>query len=88
MVILTIVDRFSKAAHLVPLPKLPLAAETVDLLVSHVFRLHGIPKDIVADRGPQFTSWVWRAFCVTFVATVSLSSCYHPQSNGQTKGTN
>uniref|UniRef100_A0A3Q2DRC9 DUF4939 domain-containing protein n=1 Tax=Cyprinodon variegatus TaxID=28743 RepID=A0A3Q2DRC9_CYPVA len=33
-VILTIVDRFSKAAHFVPLPKLPTAAETADLLVS------------------------------------------------------
>ncbi len=48
--ILTIVDRFSKAAHFIPLSKLP--SETVDLLVQHVIRLHGIPTDIVSDRGP------------------------------------
>lgn len=48
--ILTIVDRFSKAVHFVPLPKLPSALETANLLVSHVFRLHGIPMDIVSDN--------------------------------------
>lgn len=52
MVILTIVDRFSKAIHLVALSKLPSASETADLLIQHVFRLHGIPEAIVSDRGP------------------------------------
>ncbi|KAI3364494.1 hypothetical protein L3Q82_011280 [Scortum barcoo] len=55
-VILTIVDRFSKAAHFVALAKLPTARETADLLANHVVRLHGIPWDIVSDRGPQFIS--------------------------------
>ncbi|KAI3376047.1 hypothetical protein L3Q82_016577, partial [Scortum barcoo] len=49
--ILAIVDRFSKAAHFITLPKLPLACETADLLTSHVVRLHGIPQDVVSDRG-------------------------------------
>ncbi|XP_061833253.1 uncharacterized protein [Nerophis lumbriciformis] len=34
--ILTIIDRFSKAAHFIPLPKLPSSAETTELLVQHV----------------------------------------------------
>ena len=83
--VLTIIDRFSKAAHFIALPKLPSASETADLLVAHVFRLHGIPMDIVSDRGPQFTSQVWRAFCKAMGATVSLSSLYHPQTNSQTE---
>ena len=82
-VILTIIDRFSKAAHCVALPKLPSASETGNLLVQHVFRIHGIPSDIVSDRGPQFTSQVWKAFCTALGATVSLSSGFHPQTNGQ-----
>ena len=86
--VLTIVDRFSKQVHYVPLPKLPTASETAKLLVLHVFRLHGIPSDIVSDRGPQFTSCVWRAFCQAMGTTVSLSSGYHPQSNGQTERAN
>lgn len=55
-VILTVVDRFSKVANFVPLPTLPSAAETGDLLVQHVFQLYSISKDIVSNRGPQFTS--------------------------------
>lgn len=38
--ILTIVDRFSKMVHYVPLAKLPSATKTADLLALHVFRLH------------------------------------------------
>lgn len=64
------------------------AAETRDLLIHHVFRLHGIPRDIVSERDPQFTYRVWRFFCPAFGALVSLSSGYHPQSNGQTERTN
>uniref|UniRef100_A0A3Q3B5M5 Gypsy retrotransposon integrase-like protein 1 n=1 Tax=Kryptolebias marmoratus TaxID=37003 RepID=A0A3Q3B5M5_KRYMA len=87
-VILNIVDRFSKSAHFIPLTKLPSALETAQLLVHHVFRLHGIPQDVVSDRGPQFVSQVWKAFCNALGAQVSLSSCYHPQSNGQTERCN
>uniref|UniRef100_A0AAZ1XHU1 Integrase catalytic domain-containing protein n=1 Tax=Oreochromis aureus TaxID=47969 RepID=A0AAZ1XHU1_OREAU len=87
-VILTIIDHFSKAANFIALPKLPTALETARLLATHVFRLHGIPEDIVCDRGPQFTSWVWKEFCNSLGAKVSLSSGYHPQSNGQSERAN
>ena len=81
--ILTVVDRFSKLAHFVPLPKLPSAKETAELVLQHVFRIHGLPVDVVSDRGLQFTSIFWREFCSLVGATVSLSSGFHPQSNGQ-----
>ncbi|KAG1928442.1 retrotransposable element [Pimephales promelas] len=87
-VILTVVDRFSKAAHFIPLPKLPSAKETAVTIVDHVFRLHGLPMDVVSDRGPQFVSKFWREFCKLLGATVSLSSGFHPQSNGQTERAN
>ncbi|KAI3368651.1 hypothetical protein L3Q82_025653 [Scortum barcoo] len=89
--ILTVVDRFSKMAHFVPLPKLPSAKETAELMLTHVFRLHGLPVDVVSDRGPQFTSIFWREFCVLVAlvgASASLSSGFHPQSNGQTERMN
>uniref|UniRef100_A0A674BG65 Gypsy retrotransposon integrase-like protein 1 n=1 Tax=Salmo trutta TaxID=8032 RepID=A0A674BG65_SALTR len=84
-VILTIIDRFSKVAHFIPISKLPSSRETADLLVSHVLRLHGIPSGIVSDRGPQFSSQVWRDFCTALGIKVSLLSGYHPQTNGQTE---
>ncbi|XDV33933.1 hypothetical protein PO909_004169 [Leuciscus waleckii] len=87
-VVLTVVDRFSKATHFIPLPKLPSAKETAVTVVDHVFRLHGLPIDVVSDRGPQFVSKFWQEFCRLLGATVSLSSGFHPQSNGQTERAN
>ncbi len=81
-------DRFSKAAHFIPLPKLPSAKETAVTVVDHIFRIHGLPMDVVSDRGPQFVSKFWREFCRLLGASVSLSSGFHPQSNGQTEWAN
>ncbi|KAI2650603.1 Transposon Tf2-8 polyprotein [Labeo rohita] len=61
-VVLTIVDRFSKVAHFIPLPKLPSAKETAVTVVDHVFRIHGLLNDVVSDRGPQFISRFWKEF--------------------------
>ncbi len=60
--LLTVIDRFSKACRLIPLPKLPTAFETDEILCNNVFRFYGLPEDIVSDRGPQFTSRVWSSF--------------------------
>ncbi|KAL0148675.1 hypothetical protein M9458_056002, partial [Cirrhinus mrigala] len=83
-VILVVVDQFSKAAQFVPLPKLPSAKETAELLM----KVFGIPLDIVSDRGPQFSFWFWGAFCKLIGATASLSSGFHPEFNGQTEWIN
>ncbi len=62
-----------------------MALQTAELLFNQVVRYYGIPEDIVSDRGPQFISRVWKAFFSLLGVTVSLSSGYHPQSNGQTE---
>uniref|UniRef100_A0A9J7YE42 Gypsy retrotransposon integrase-like protein 1 n=1 Tax=Cyprinus carpio carpio TaxID=630221 RepID=A0A9J7YE42_CYPCA len=86
--ILTIIDRFSKACRLIPLPKLPTALQTAEHLCNWVFRLYGLPEDIVSDRGPQFTSQLWSAFFKALNVNVSLTSGYHPQANGQVERLN
>ncbi|KAF7653476.1 hypothetical protein LDENG_00082220 [Lucifuga dentata] len=85
MVILTVVAQFSKIAHFLPLPSMK---ETAELILRHIFRLHGFPVDMVSDRGPQFLSVFWREFCTLVGAMVSLTSGFHPQSNGQTERMN
>jgi len=83
--VLVIVDRFSKSCRLIPLPGLPTAMETAELLFNYVFRYYGLPEDIVSDSGSQFTSRVWKAFFKLLGVAISLSSGYHPQTNGQTE---
>ena len=81
-IILTIVDHFSKSAHLVPLPKLPSSKETAQILIEHFFQLHRLPMEVTSDRGPQFTSAFWKAFCALVGVKPKLSSGFHPQTNG------
>uniref|UniRef100_A0A8K9X5F7 Gypsy retrotransposon integrase-like protein 1 n=1 Tax=Oncorhynchus mykiss TaxID=8022 RepID=A0A8K9X5F7_ONCMY len=86
--VLVVVDRFSKSCRLLPLPGLPTALQTAEALFTHVFRHYGVPEDIVSDRGPQFTSRVWKAFMERLGISVSLTSGYHPESNGQVERVN
>ncbi len=74
-VVLTVVDRFSKAAHFIPLPKLPSAKETAQVMVDHLFKIHGLPTDVVSDRGPQFTSQFWGEFCRLIGSVQTLPVC-------------
>ena len=58
--VLTVVDRFSKTAHFIPLTKLPSTKVTAEVMMNQIFRIHGFPDDIVSDRGPQFISVFWK----------------------------
>lgn len=53
LIIMIIVECYSKAVHFFPLPKLLSGLETTDLLMLHAFLLHGIPQDNVPDHSPQ-----------------------------------
>lgn len=86
--ILVVVDRFTKMAHFLPLRGVPSAEETAKVFVQHIVRLHGVPEEIVSDRGVQFTSRFWKALCGSLGIHHVMSSAYHPQTNGQTERTN
>ena len=86
--ILTIVDRWTKMAHFIPIESLPSAEETAELFINHVLRLHGLPDEIISDRGSQFTSRFWKRFLELLGIKQSMSSAYHPQTDGQTERTN
>ncbi|KAK3545018.1 hypothetical protein QTP86_033218 [Hemibagrus guttatus] len=86
--VMVVVDRFSKACKLIPLKGSPTAMQTAEAMFQHVFWNFGLPEDIVSDRGSQFTSRVWRSLYEQLGINVSLSSGYHPQSNGQAEHLN
>lgn len=54
--VLRVVDSFSKMTHLIPLPNLLSAKQTAEVMMTHVFHIHGFPDDIMSDWGPQFIS--------------------------------
>nr|GFA27661.1 Ty3/gypsy retrotransposon protein [Tanacetum cinerariifolium] len=59
LVVLVVVDRFSKYAHFATLPTSFNAPKVAEMFVEAVVKHHGIPKTIVSDRDPIFVSKVW-----------------------------
>jgi hypothetical protein len=59
LVILTVVDRFSKYAHFIPLGHPYTAASVARAFFDDIVQLHRFPSSIVSDRDPVFTGNVW-----------------------------
>lgn len=87
-VILVVVDRFTKYAHFLPLKHPYTAMSVAQSLLQHVIKLHGVPKTIVSDRDPVFTSNFWTELFHVFNTKLQMSTAYHPQSDGQTERIN
>jgi transposase InsO family protein len=85
--ILVVVDRFTKMAHFLPCTKTISSEGTADLVMKDVFRLHGLPDNIVSDRGPQFIAKFWQRLLELLKIKRSLTSGYHPESDGQSERT-
>ena len=58
------------------------------MYVKEVVRLHGIPRSIVSDRDPLFTSRFWQSLQTALGTELSLSTAYHPQTDGQMEWVN
>ena len=56
--------------------------------MARIVCLHGVPKKIVSDRGPQFTSKFWEKLHKLLDTRLNFSLAYHPQTDGQTERTN
>jgi len=54
--IMTVVDSVSKRVHFVPMHTTVIAEGAARLFLHHVWKLHGLPKRVVSDRGPQFVA--------------------------------
>ena len=86
--ILVVVDYFTKMGHFLATNKTCTAFQLAELLIPNLFRLHGLPDKIVSDRGPQFVSKFWQRFCELAKIKRSLSTAFHPQTDGQTERLN
>lgn len=82
------VDKSSKMVHMAPITKDITAPTLANVFFAHVFRLHGLPTQIVSDRDPKFTGTFWKELFRLCGTKLSMSTAYHPQTDGQTERAN
>src|SRR4051812_47008118 len=83
-----IVDRLTKVAHFIPVRTTYRGDQLADLYMSKIVCRHGVPKEIVSDRGTQFTSRLWKQVQEALGTKLTFSTAYHPQTGGQTERVN
>ena len=87
--IFVVVDKLTKVAHLIPVKKKYSASSDIaQVFVKEIVRLHGLPRRIISDRDSKFTSKFWQALFQAVGTQLSMSSAYHPETNGQTERVN
>ena len=62
-------------------------SSTVITHMKSVFAPYGIPKTIVSDNGPQYSSFQFQQFCKIYDISHDPSSPEHPKANGLAENT-
>ena len=86
--ILVIIDGLTKVSHFIPCRKDLDAWWFAIPFLKNIIQLHGIPRDIITDRGSLFTSELWKHTTEKLEMKRRLSKAFHPQTDGQTERTN
>ena len=64
------------------------AEEAAQLFLHYVWKLYGLPKHVVSDRGPQFIALFTKELYKLLGIQISSSTAWHPQTDRQTEHVN
>ena len=86
--IVIIVDRFMKIICLKATTTNVSLEGIAKIYSDDIWKLHGIPRKILSNRGLQFTSKFMEEFTKALGTKRQLSTAYHLQTDGQTERIN
>ena len=86
--ITVVICLLTSMVHLIPSRTTYSASQLAELMFEHIYKLHGLPKNIISDRDVLFTSTFWKQLHRLVGTKLRLSSAYHPQSDGSTERAN
>jgi hypothetical protein len=86
--IMVVVDNLTKASHFITVKITLKEASRVHIYLKEIYRLHGMPKSIVFDRDPKFTSKFCQGLFNGFGTNLQFSITYHPESDGKIERVN
>ena len=82
-----IVDRFTKSAHFLTVWMTYSLERFCRLYIREIVRLPGVPVSIVSDRDLRFTAHFWKSFQKAMGTWLTMSTAFHPQTDGQSERT-
>ena len=82
------VDHFTKRVRLVPTHMSLTSEGMARIYRDRIFPIHGLPRKIVHDRGPQYHSQFMKELYRLLGIQGNFTTAYHPQTNGQTERMN
>ena len=80
-----IVDRLTMSAHFLVVQMTFTLEEFYWLYIQQIVRLHGVLVSIVSDKDPMFTTHFWKSIQKAMRAQLTMSTAFHPQTDGQSK---
>ncbi|MBW0545167.1 hypothetical protein O181_084882 [Austropuccinia psidii MF-1] len=82
---LIIVDRLRNSMRFPPFHKEETAIDTSLLFWNNIISTCGVPKIIISNRDPKFTSEFWTNFYDILGTKLAFSTSYHPQTDELTE---
>ena len=79
--ILIMMDHLSKQAHFIATMSDITSLGVAQLFGDSIWKLHGLPEEVISDRGPQFVSNFMQGLSEILGIKVTASMAYHPQTD-------
>jgi hypothetical protein len=79
---MVVVDKLTKAAHFIPMKNTHKANNVVDIYMREVVDFHGVPRTIVSDRDPKFTSKFWKGLFKGFRTNLNFGTSLMGRKKG------
>ncbi|MDB5910846.1 MAG: pol protein, partial [Massilia sp.] len=86
--VFVITDRLTKYGYFIPYKEASLAEDLAYTFLRIVASNHGLPDEIISDRGTTLASHFWQSLMSQLGVKHKLSTAYHPQTDGQTERLN
>jgi len=85
---MVVVDGFTKMARFIGIDTNATSKDVGHTCLKEVWKLHGLPSEIVADIDAKFSGEFWQSLCKAFGIERQMSTAYRPLTDGQSERTN
>ena len=79
------IQKLTKSTHFLAVRMTFTLEEFYRLYIREIVRLHGVSVSIVSDRDLRFTAHFWKSFQKAMGTQLSMSTAFHPQTDGQSE---